>query len=102
MTSRAGRDETLPPQLRHVPFRPLVLPLAVRVLLNGPSPHSRFRPLEPAVPEETDRDCYGSGHRRNPVSGQPRAPEASITQPPAEEPRATPTASPVLTGLCPR
>src|SRR5947207_10888193 len=61
-TSRAGRAETLPPQLRHVPFFPLA------VLLNGASP-TRSRPAEPAVPQETDRDRDGPGHRRNPVPG---------------------------------
>src|SRR5436190_1141193 len=61
-TSRAGRAATLPPQLRHVPFFPLA------VLLNGASP-TRSRPAEPAIPQETDRDRDGPGHRRNPVPG---------------------------------
>ncbi|CAM5694233.1 hypothetical protein SPURM210S_08009 [Streptomyces purpurascens] len=38
VTCRAGRAETLPPQLRHVPFFPFA------VLLNGASP-TRSRPV---------------------------------------------------------
>src|SRR5690606_32750576 len=62
VTSRAGRTVTLPPQLRHVPF------FALTVLTNGASP-TRSRPLEPAVPQETDHDRDGPGHGRDPVPG---------------------------------